>query len=343
MENLARATYGDAGHIIKTGIEIAFKKPTRKGPFSAPPPAPAGESKEELATQPLPYSPDEFELAAYKEELKEYIADSKAYKEKKSKLFALIRCHMSRHSQTLVENKAAYAKHETDSDVIGLMKLIQETHQAYNGLDKQSRVTALTKELIAFKQHENPSTLDYVQKYRERIVKCKQAEVDFTNEAFYVTIFLQSLNSANREYINRILDPTAMAANVPKTLETAFAQIESYQNYLVSTGQSSNSKPKSTEDSTSSAVVAAVNVPNAGKKRKGKKSGGAPPNSGGNRDKCTHCGRMHPSDQCFTLPANAAKKAAHEAMNKARRQLIQDKQKTVLLTMMEEILNLRDK
>jgi len=338
MENLARATYGDAGHIIKTGIEVTFKKPTReKGPFSPPTPAPAGETKEELATQPLPYSPDEFELAAYKEELKEYIADSKAYKEKKSKLFALTRCHMSRHSQTLVENKAAYAKSETDSDVIGLMKLIQETHQAYNGLDKQSRVTALTKELIAFKQHENQSTLDYVQKYRERIVKCKQAEVDFTNEAFYVTIFLQSLNSANREYINRILDPTALAANVPKTLEAAFAQIESYHNYLVSTGQSSNSKPKSTEDSTSSAVVAAVNVPN-GKKRKGKKTGGAHSNSG-NREKCTHCGRLHPSDQCFSLPANAAKKAAHDAMLKARH----DKQKTVLLTMMEEILNMRDK
>ena len=299
IQQYARIKYGRVGIIIESLKEKKPVKPTVPIPEE-------GQAEVNFYVK-----------LEYQEKYKDYRKDKKEYKENKSKIFATIMYHMVRASHDMVKNFTGYEEADEKSDVISLMGIVRETHQAYAGLKDQARLTQLTRELILYKQAENQANASYCQKFREKINILVDAGLDLTIDAnmkIYIQYFLQNLNKSLQGFVDQINDPTLSLVHLD-TLEEAISLIERHDSYLQSRPAQRTTRPaQSTGEEHSTAVVATTTAQPSNKRKHKGRNGNKPAANGtqstsSNTPSCEKCGRTgRYYRDCFCNPDNAAKK-----------------------------------
>lgn len=257
----------------------------------------------------------------YANALRNYDSQVMIHNERKIKLFAKIMSFTSLASRATIEAQPTFETVQEDSDVIGLMTIITDTHRPYAGLDTLSRKTALQHELTDLRQAPDQATAAYCQLWREKVRLALEAGVDLTNEPYYANIFINSLNSHHAAYRQQILDPTLNHGQYPTTIEEAICLIEKHEAFKQDSQRHMQANRKASAQQPKAVVAAAQTATQPGKGKKGKRKDSQPSGSSGTngngrpkRPPCTHCARLNPNhdpNMCFEKPGNEHLKAAH--------------------------------
>lgn len=270
-------------------------------------------------------APDKYDDDNYREEMKAWRLKKDQLKEKQVKLFALVMESVSSTSRTVIENDPRFTEALQESNLVVLMTIITETHQPHAGLEKTQRLNKLKRDMIAYRQQKNQSTLDYCIFWREEERTAKRLGLDMSDQEFWVDVFFTGLGSHMKGYLSSRLDPTRNQGDVPTTLTDAILMIEQHVNFNRDFHLTQeNDRQNRSGPSNGQAVVAntTVNKPGASKKKgksdgKGGKAVYCQPTGGSTagvrptRPDCPHCKKKNPNHDakdCFSLPENAQKK-----------------------------------
>lgn len=331
IQNKAVAEFGEVGKCVKY---LKFKK------FRKPVPPP---------------EMNETEKMIFSNDLRVHQNDKRDYKEKRVKLFAFIMEYVSAHSRTAIESDHSFNEAEETSHVVALMIIIQRTHQPYAGLEDTVRTTHLRVELINKKQKDQ-RTINYCHEWREKIRYAVLAGVTFDDHTFWVSIFLESLSAAHKDFVDSILDPSRRIRPPPATLMDAIARVEEHNRYVESRASKNKSNPPAPANQPAVVANTTVQKKNAGSRRreKGKKGSNSssycqpcpPANGGGSsakpaRPDCRWCKKKNPThdpDNCWDNPANKGKREEFRAKRQNKQAAAHAQFKTMFMNVMADFL-----